>query len=1572
MSQVRIEDVWPLSPLQEGLLFHAQYDEQARDVYVEQRVTDLAAPLDTQVLRASWEALLDRHASLRASFQQPAGMQQVVQVVLRGVTLPWREVDLSGLPAAEAEAEAARLIAAEHERRFDLAVPPLLRLLLVRLDESRYQLVLTMHHILLDGWSLPVLFGELSQLYAAGGDVSVLPPVTPYREYLAWLGRQDKEAAREAWREALAGTVDPTLVRSVDRSADLALPEQATAWVDDRLTEALGEVARRHGLTLNTVIQGVWGVLVGMLTGRSDVVFGAVVAGRPADLPGVEQMLGLFINTVPVRVRLDPQRTVAELLTELQVQQAELFDHQHVGLAEIQRIAGPGATFDSLVVYQNYPVPAEGGLVPSGGLQITGAASSDTAHYPLILGVAPGDRLRLSFDYQSDLFEPVTIQALAGRLIRLLEQIAADPALPVGRLALLDPVERGTVLEEWNDTAQPLSARTLPELFEAQAARTPDAVAVAGAGVTTLTYAELDARADRVASWLAGRGVGPESRVGVVMERSAELIVLLLGVVKAGAAYVPVDPEYPAERIAFILGEAKPSLVLTTAAHAGKAVRAVLWDDPAVAEEVSAADGAVPAGAVSPESLAYVMYTSGSTGRPKGVAVTHGNVASFVADRCWRDDVLERVLVQANHAFDASTYEIWAPLTRGGRLVVMRPGDVDAAERGRLIAEHGVTNVHATAGLFGVLAEESPEIFAGVREVSTGGDVVSASAIRALLEAYPELTVRSTYGPTETTAFTTQIPYVAGDVVPASVPIGRPMDNARMYVLDDCLRPVPPGMTGELYVAGAGLARGYDGRAGLTAERFVACPYGGSAERMYRTGDLARWTPDGQLVFAGRADDQVKIRGFRIEPAEVEAVLAAHESVGQVAVIVREDQPGAKRLVAYVVPEGAGADANALLGHVADKLPDYMVPAAVVLVESLPVTVNGKLDRAALPAPDLAGTAGRAPATPLEEVLCGLFGEVLGLDWVGAEDSFFELGGDSLLAMRLIARIRAVLNAEVTVRELFGAPSAAGMARLVEHNDEDGVRTGLVARERPEVLPLSFGQQRMWFLNQLEEQGSGAGYNVPLTLRLTGELDVPALEAALADVADRHESLRTVYSETDGIPRQDILHGPAAHPSIRIREVTAENLAGVLEESVARRFDLSRDLPWRTELLVLSDTEAVLVLVAHHIAVDGWSMGVLSRDLQTAYAARRAGSAPAWPPLPVQYADYALWQREVLGELSDPDSLISAQLGYWRDALAELPEELTLPVDRPRPAMSSFQGESLPLRLDAHTHAELVKLAQQGSATMFMVVQAALAMLLARLGAGADIPLGTTVAGRGDSALEDLAGFFVNTLVLRTDASGDPTFEDLLARVRETDLAAYTHQDVPFERLVDDLNPVRSLSRNPLFQIMLVLQNLPQTQGPWELPGLRIEPMPAGDTVAARVDLSVNLAERRDEDGAPAGIVGDLQYATDLFDRATAEALAVRLVRVLEQVAADPSLRISRLDVLDAMEEHAVVEGWNDTAWSVPGVSLGGLFEEQAARTPDAVAVIGAGEVTLTYAELDARAGRVASWLAGRGVGPEC
>ncbi|MET7938404.1 amino acid adenylation domain-containing protein, partial [Streptomyces sp. NPDC005322] len=1085
MTQVRIEDVWPLSPLQEGLLFHAGYDEDAHDVYVLQGAMELRGALDIDVLKASWQALLDRHATLRASFQRRS-TGSPVQLIASGVKLPWREIDLSALEPAERQAEARRLAEAE-KARFDLSVPPLLRLLLVKLDDAHYQLVLTLHHILMDGWSLPVLFGELSQLYATGGDATGLPPVTPYREYLTWLGHQDKDAAREAWRAALDGIDEPTLVRA-DRP--VASPSSAarhtTVGVGTALTQALRETARRHGLTLNTVVQGAWGTLLGMLTGRSDVVFGAVVAGRPLDLPGVERMLGLFINTAPVRVRLDPYRTVAELLADLQVQQAGLLPHQHLGLAEIQRVTGTGAAFDTLLVYQNYPRDPDGPLQLS-GLKIDGSASEDAAHYPLALAVIPLDELELRFDYQPDLFDTAEVRRLGERLVRVLEQIATEPGRELGRLEVLEPAEVRRVVEAWNDTAQPLPVRTLPELFAAQVARTPDVIAVVD-GDISWSYEELGERANRVAHWLRNRGVGREDRVGVMMDRSAELVAVLLGVVKAGAAYVPLDAGHPVERLRAVVAEAGVSLVLADREMSGLPVVPVV--------EAFGAEPVDPGVAVSPGGLAYVMYTSGSTGVPKGVAVTHGNIAAFVADRAWRDDVVERVLVQANHAFDASTYEVWMTLARGGRLVVLPPGEQDAAARGRVIAARGVTNVHATAGLFRVLAEESPEIFAGVREVSTGGDVVSASAIRALLAAHPQLSVRTTYGPTETTAFTTQLAFTAGDPVPDSVPIGAPMDNSQAYVLDEFLRPVAPGVVGELYVSGAGLARGYAGRAGPTAERFVAAPFGGSGRRMYRTGDLARWSPDGQLEFAGRADDQVKIRGFRIEPGEVEAVLAAHESVGQVAVVMREDQPGAKRLVGYVVPAGDDVDAEALGEYVAGKVPDYMVPSAILLLDTLPVTANGKLDRAALPAPEFGASSGRGPATPMEELLCGLFREVLGLEWVGAEDSFFELGGDSIMSMLVVSRARRA-GAVITARQVFEHRTPAALARSAEGTDvvPTGTHTTGVGR-----VPLTPVMREL-----VDTAGSAAltgAFSQTMVLEVPPGLELPRLEAALRLVLD--------------------------------------------------------------------------------------------------------------------------------------------------------------------------------------------------------------------------------------------------------------------------------------------------------------------------------------------------------------------------------------------------------------------------------------------------------------------------------------
>ena len=850
--------------------------------------------------------------------------------------------------------------------------------------------------------------------------------------------------------------------------------------------------------------------------------------------------------------------------------------------------------------------------------------------------------------------------------------------------------------------------------------------------------------------------------------------------------------------------------------------------------------------------------------------------------------------------------------------------------------------------------------------------------MRSWLERAPGLAVVNEYGPTEAAVGCCVLEVTAGQELPGVVPVGSPVANTRLFVLDEWLSPVPAGTAGELYIAGTQLARGYLGRPGLTGERFVACPFG-AGERMYRTGDLARWTSDGQLVFCGRADEQVKIRGFRIEPGEVVAVLAAHPQVAQAVVVAREDAPGDRRLTGYVVPAAStgdgsdstgtsGADgglATAVREHAAARLPEYMVPAVVVILDALPLTPGGKLDKAALPAPDYTPRAtSRAPATATEEILCAAFASVLGVDRVGPDDDFFALGGHSLLAVRLASRVRAVLGAEVGVRAVFEAPTPAGLAAAL--HGAGPARLPLAARPRTERVPLSFSQQRLWFIAQLE--GPSAVYNNPVALRLDGDLDAAALGAALADVIARHEVLRTVFPAADGQPYQRVLGMDELDWRLETIETAEEDLPAAVARAAAEPFDLAaQQLPVRARLLRAAPDVHVLVMVLHHVATDGWSTGVLVRDLSQAYGARREGRAPGWAPLPVQYADYAIWQRELLGDAGDPGSLLSQQAAWWRDALAGAPPELALPADRPRPSAASHRGLVAPLEIPAWVHQRLDSLAREQGVTLFMVIQAALAVLLSKLGAGDDIPVGTGIAGRTDEALDDLVGFFVNTLVLRTDVSGDPEFTELLARVRRFWLEALDHQDVPFERLVDDLAQDRSLARHPLFQIMLTLQDIaPADAG---LPGVQTSAIRAG-TAAARFDLSLNLGELRDGQGCPDGLRGQLMAAADLFDEATARAIAARFARVLAAVAADPAIRLRAVPVLDATERAQVLQGWNDTVAEVPPGTVAGLVAAQAARIPDAIALVSEGG-SVSYGELDAAAGRLARVLAARGAGPE-
>ncbi|MEA2691483.1 MAG: hypothetical protein QOJ16_870, partial [Acidobacteriota bacterium] len=1589
----------PLSFAQERLWFLDQLDPGS-PAYNLPAPLLLRGRLAPPALAASFAEIVRRHEALRTTFALEAGAEsQPVQVIAPAIppTAPGLPlVDLAGLPAGARAKEGPRLATAETRRPFDLARGPLLRVSLVRLAADEHLLLLNLHHIVADGWSMGVLIAELGALYPAflAGRPAALPALPlQYADFALWqrrwLSGEVLGAEIAWWQEALAD------LPALDLPADHPRPPRRSGrgglrrfTLPREQGEALARLSRAEGGTLFMTLLAGLAALLSRQTGAEDLAVGSPIANRTQG--EVEGLIGFFVNTLVLRCDLTGDPEFRELLGRMRQTALGAYAHQDLPFEKVVEALAPARDpsrtplFQVLFALQN--APRESLTLP--GLELLPApAGWQSAKFDLTLTLSETPAgLAGAWEYSRDLFEAPTISRLGEQLARLLAAAAAEPGTRLADLPLLSPAERHQLLQEWRsgETEHPRLS-TVHGLFAEQAARRPDAAAVVF-GDAVLSYREAGRQAGRRARRLAGRlaelGVGPEARVGLLLEHPVERVLAMLAILLAGGAYVPLDPSHPKERLGFLLADTAAVVVVAEEGLRGRlpadtAARLCLdlaaEGEPAEGESISAAFSAPPF--ATGASLAHVLYTSGSTGTPKGVAVTHRGVVRLARETGYvRFGAGDRVAQVANPAFDAATFEIWGALVNGAALVVVEREVALAPERlAADLAARQVSVLLLTTALFNQVAREAPAAFRPLTRLFFGGEAADPPSVRRVLAASPAARLINAYGPTENTTISTCYPVKAVPAEAVTVPIGGPIANSTAEVLDRGGRPVPIGVPGELFVGGDGLARGYIGRPDLTAERFVPGPLG---ERLYRTGDLARFLPSGALEFLGRGDQQVKIRGFRIEPGEIEAALSAHPAVGQAAVLFRQEA-GGKRLTAYVAPLGAiaaepGVTAGELRAFLRERLPEPMVPAAFVLLDRLPITANGKLDRRALAAlRPAAEEPGEGPSaalrTPIDEMLSGIWGELLGRERVGIDDSFFDLGGHSLLATQAMSRVRQAFGIELPLRTLFEVPTIAGLAREIEsaQGAGRGAAPPPLAAAMPGALPLSFAQERLWFLDQLGGAGEGrAAYNLPLPVRLSGTLEPAVLAAALGEEVRRHAVLRTTFRIADGQHRQPV-QVVAPSLSLDLPLLDLSGLPGAVAESeasrlataeAARPFDLERGPVIRAILLRVAAAEHVLLLTLHHIAGDGWSLGVLIREVAALYGAFLAGRPSPLPELAVQYADYAVWQRGWLqGEV------LERELGYWRERLAGAPEVLDLPLDRPRPAVHTFHGARRAALLSPASTAGLSALSRRSGATLFMTLLAAWQALLSRHTGQLDVVVGTPIANRTRSEVEGLIGFFVNTLALRTDLSGRPGFAGLLSQARETALGAYSHQEVPFEKLVAELAPERHLDHTPLFQVMLVLGERPAELP--ELPGLRLGGVEAGNQTA-KFDLTLIAEGGRD------GLGLRLGYNSDLFFPPTVDRLLAHLVILVEGALAEPERPVAELPLLSAAERHQLLLGWNDTAGERTGEGLDDLFAAQALRRSDAVALV-AGEAVLTYGELDRRAERLAGRLAALGVGPE-
>lgn len=1573
-SNKDIEAVYPLSPMQQGMLFHTIFNPDS-NAYFEQFTCKLQGEIDKAAFQKAWQTVVQRHDSLRTAFVWKK-LAKMLQVVHKTVELPLLEEDWSNLDEEAQKAKLKDLLRADREKGFNLSKAPLMRFYLIRLRDTSHQFLWSFHHLLTDGWSMPIILKEVFTLYEARqrGMDATLPKARPYKDYINWLQQQDQSKARVYWQEVLQDFAAPTTLK-IERSTE----SQQTAEDDYTLVklelnkalfEQLNALTRNNDLTISTLVQGAWALLLSRYSMEEDILFGVTVSGRPPELPGVENMVGLFINTLPLRVTARPRKHIIPWLKEIQSRALEMREFEYTPLVDIHgwsQVPRDLPLFNSIVVYENYPVdPSMKDQTFS--LAISDIRSFERTNYPLTLVAASRDTLVLEIAFERQRYEENTIAAMLQHLQTILQGFASHSEGRLSDLKLPDHSEIERMTQTWNDTHWKFPEQLcLQQLFEQQVAQRPDDPALCFNG-RTLTYRELNGQINSLAHFLRRRGLEVEDIVAIYLERSMEMIIALLAVIKAGGAYVPIDPEYPLERVRYILKDSNARFIIssTSLMKSIDSESAQIINLTAEQDAIQSEPMDNPAILNDPRNLAYVIYTSGSTGQPKGTLLQHRgavNMALALGEH-FRLKPGKSILQFSSLGFDASVAEIFGALINGAALHL--------TEKQTILSEQALLDylrkLKTTTIIFppAVLAMLSEENLPDLELVGSAGEACSREV---LLRWSRNFDFVNGYGPTENTVSTSLYHHHKGEPVAGTVPIGKAMQNVRVYVLDACLNPQPVGVPGQLYLAGVGLSRGYLNRPDLTAEKFIPDPFASiPGSRMYASGDLVRYRPDGQLEFLGRVDHQVKIRGFRIELGEIEAALIDHPDIRSAVVLAFGEKSNNLSLVAYVIPNDTELpETEGLQEFLRKRLPDYMIPALFISMESFPLTASGKINRKALPQPretDLESSSRHvAPRNPVETIITNIWRALFKKETIGIKDNFFALGGHSLLATQLISRLRDAFDIEIALRDFFEAPTIEALALEIEKSklkDEALLPPPIEPAGRKGHLPLSFAQQRLWFLDQLAPGGSF--YNIPSAIRLKGKLDLAILKRCINEIIRRHESLRTTFSNIKGEPAQVI------HPEMVVRleledlrhlpEAERNTIAHSMAVSEATHaFNLESGPLFRTRLLHLADDDFIMLFTLHHIISDGWSMGVLIKEVAALYEAFMHDQESPLPDLPLQYADFAVWQRNWLrGEV------LEKQMTFWKNEIGLNPPVLDLPVDHPRPAMQTFRGKTLNTMIPKPLSDQLTELSQKEGVTLFMTLLAGFQSLMHRYSGQDTVLVGSPIANRNHSDTEQLIGFFVNTLVLKADFSDNPEFRTLLKQVRERTLKAYAHQDLPFEQLVEVLQPERDMSHSPLFQVAFILQNVPLE--PIELHGITIHPFEV-EQQSAKYDLSFYCIETAQ------GIKVSIEYNTDLFMDATIERLSSHYQNLLHEMVSDPKQKVSHVNFLSAAEKKLMQKSWNATESPFPSdKTVHKVFEEWAEQNPDNTALLFNGE-HLTYRELNERANQLAAFLRKKGVGPE-